>query len=302
MTMRGTLLTMNPAGPSEILRRRIEHGPLLAVPGAANALTARVIEDTGFEAVYVTGAGVANTFLGKPDIGLVTLTELASHVSAIRDAVRVPLIVDADTGFGNAVGVTRTVEVLERAGASGVQLEDQVFPKKCGHFEGKQVVPAEEMVRKIDAATDSRRDENLVIIARTDALATEGFDAAIERARQYARAGADVTFVEAPRTVDELLSIPGKVPVPQVVNLVEGGRTPLLPLTRLGDFRLALFANIALQAAVKGMQDTLGTLREMGSLAAAAENVAGWQERQRLVDKPRYDALDAKYASERGPR
>jgi 2-methylisocitrate lyase-like PEP mutase family enzyme len=169
----------------------------IQVPGAANALFARVIETLGFEAVYVTGAGVANMLLGVPDIGLTTLTELASTVSAIADAVSIPIIVDADTGFGNAVNVIRTVRVLETSGAAGIQLEDQVFPKKCGHFAGKEVVPATEMVQKIKAAVDARRNQNLQIIARTDARAVEGLDRALERAHAYAEAGADILFVEA---------------------------------------------------------------------------------------------------------
>lgn len=286
---------MTPAG---WLRRRVAAGPLLVCPGAANALTARVIEECGFEAVYVTGAGIANTYLGAPDIGLVTLSELAGHVAAIREAVALPLIVDADTGFGNPVGVQRTVRVLERAGADAVQIEDQVHPKRCGHFAGKAVVPADEMAAKIRAAVDARRDGDLLVIARTDARAVDGFEAAIERAARYADAGADVTFVEAPDSVEELLSVPHRLPgVPQVANLVEGGRTPTLPLDRLTDFRMALFANIALQGAIRGMQRALGALRATGSLSAAAADVAGWEERQRIVRKPAFDDLERGYAA-----
>jgi 2-methylisocitrate lyase-like PEP mutase family enzyme len=279
------------------LRRRVEDGPLLVAPGAANALTARVIEDLGFEAVYVTGAGISNTWLGAPDIGLVGLAELAAHVAAIRDAVEVPLIVDADTGFGNPVGVERTVRVLQRAGADAIQLEDQVSPKKCGHFAGKQVIPAADMAQKVRAAVDARRDDDLVVIARTDARAIEGFEGALERAGRYAEAGADVTFVEAPQTVEELHAVPARLPgIPQVVNLVEGGRTPLLPLAELADFRIALFANAALQGALRGMQKVLGVLRETGSLANALDDLAGWEERQRIVRKPEYDERERRYA------
>src|ERR1700753_1446732 len=196
------------------------------VPGAANALFARVIEDLGFEAVYVTGAGVANMHLGVPDVGLTTMTEVAETVAAIADAVRLPIIVDADTGFGNAVNMVRTVRTLERAGAAGLQIEDQVFPKKCGHFAGKHVIPADEMVQKIKAAVDARRDPSLQIIARTDARAIEGLDRALERANAYIAAGADVTFVEAPTSLDELARIAKELPVPQVANIVFGGETP----------------------------------------------------------------------------
>lgn len=280
------------------LRRRVIEGPVLVCPGAANALAARVVEDTGFEAVYVTGAGIANTHLGLPDVGLVTLTELASHVAAIRDVVRLPLVVDADTGFGNPLGVQRAVRALERAGADAIQLEDQVFPKRCGHFEGKQVVPIADMVAKVHAAVDARRDPDVLVIARTDARAVEGLDAAVERAAAYAEAGADVTFVEAPASVAELLALPGRLPgVPQVANLVEGGRTPYVPVDQLGDFRLVLFANLALQAAVAGMQRALARLRDTGSLPEAAQGVAGWAERQRLVGMPEIQQLERRYAS-----
>lgn len=283
-------------GTRAALRRRVTVGPLLVCPGAANALAARVVEEAGFQAVYVTGAGIANTWLGAPDVGLVTLTEVAAHVAAIRDAVALPLLVDADTGFGNPVGVQRAVRVLERAGADAVQIEDQVFPKRCGHFGGKQVVPAAEMEAKIQAAVDARDDRNLLIIARTDARAVEGLDAAVERAARYADAGADLVFVEAPETRDELLGLPGRLPgVPQVVNLVEGGRTPALPVAELGEFRVALFANLALQAAVRGMRRALDRLAETGSLTEAAADVAGWEERQRLVRKPEHDTLEERY-------
>jgi 2-methylisocitrate lyase-like PEP mutase family enzyme len=205
-----------------ILQRR----DAVPLPGAANALFARVIEDVGFEACYVTGAGVANMYLGAPDIGLTTLTELASHVAAIADAIELPLLVDGDTGFGNAVNMRRTVKVLERAGAAGLQIEDQTFPKKCGHFDGKDVIPLPEMVAKIKAAVDARRDQNFQIVARTDARAVEGLDRAIARAQAFVEAGADATFVEAPLSEAELGRIGSEIPAPQIANIVFGGRTP----------------------------------------------------------------------------
>jgi 2-methylisocitrate lyase-like PEP mutase family enzyme len=248
--------------------------------------------------VYVTGAGIANSFLGAPDLGLVTLTELELHVAAIRDAVDLPLIVDADTGFGNPIGVARTVRILARAGADAIQLEDQVSPKRCGHFEGKEVVSQADMVKKVEAAVDARADDRVLIIARTDAASVISFDAAIERARAYAAAGADATLVEAPRTEEEVLAIPRRVPGPAVVNLVEGGLTPLLPISELGAFRIALFANAALQGAIRGMQRVLETLRETGSLAAAADDLAPWDERQRMVRKAAFEQLEARYATD----
>jgi 2-methylisocitrate lyase-like PEP mutase family enzyme len=269
----------------------------IQVPGAANALFARVIETLGFEAVYVTGAGVANMLLGVPDIGLTTLTELASTVSGIADAVSIPIIVDADTGFGNAVNVIRTVRVLETSGAAGIQLEDQVFPKKCGHFAGKEVVPATEMVQKIKAAVDARRNQNLQIIARTDARAVEGLDRALERAHAYAEAGADILFVEAPVSLDELSTVARVVDKPQIVNIVFGGKTPdpgRDELARLG-FAFALYANAALQAALRGATEVLAALKTRGSLESVKDKLAGFEERQVAVGKDAWDALERKY-------
>jgi 2-methylisocitrate lyase-like PEP mutase family enzyme len=276
-------------------------GAALLLPGVANALAARIVADQGFTAAYVTGAGIANTFLGVPDIGLVTVTELAQHVAAIRAAFPGPLVVDADTGFGNPLNMVRTVELLERAGADALQIEDQVFPKRCGHFAGKEVIPAAEMVAKVKAAVDTRRDRDLLIIARTDAIAPEGFEAAIERAAAYHDAGADVTFVEAPTTMEQITDIPRRLPWPQLANIVLGGRTPELPNEKLKELGYAgvIYANVALQAAVKGMQAALGELRRKGHMGEAIGMVADFAERQRLVHKDDYDALERKYVTER---
>ena len=276
-------------------------GAALLLPGVANALAARIVADQGFTAAYVTGAGIANTFLGVPDIGLVTVTELAQHVAAIRAAFPGPLVVDADTGFGNPLNMVRTVELLERAGADALQIEDQVFPKRCGHFAGKEVIPAAEMVAKVKAAVDTRRDRDLLIIARTDAIAPEGFEAAIERAAAYHDAGADVTFVEAPTTMEQITDIPRRLPWPQLANIVLGGRTPELPNQKLKELGYAgvIYANVALQAAVKGMQAALGELRRKGHMGEAIGMVADFAERQRLVHKDDYDALERKYVTER---
>ena len=283
--------------PNRRLRDLIARKKAVLLPGAANALAARVIEDLGFEAVYVTGAGVTNTFLGMPDIGLLTVTELADHVAAMRDAVSLPLIVDADTGFGNAVNVGRTVRTLERAGASAIQLEDQDFPKRCGHFSGKSVIPTAEMVQKIRAAADARVDRDFVIVARTDAIAVNGFEDAMDRANAFIEAGADMTFVEAPRTPEQIAAIP-KLAVPQLLNIVAGGLTPMLPRAELETmgYALVLYANAALQAAVAGMQTVLGHLKAEGSLDGVSDKLAGFAERQRLVNKPHFDALEKKYS------
>jgi 2-methylisocitrate lyase-like PEP mutase family enzyme len=283
--------------PTSRLKEIVARRAAVQAPGTANALFARVIEDLGFEVVYVTGAGIANMHLGAPDIGLTTLTEIANAVSAIADAVTLPLVVDADTGFGNAVNMVRTVRVLERAGAAGLQIEDQVFPKKCGHFSGKGVVPLDEMVQKVKAAVDARRDQDLQIIARTDARAVEGLDRAIARAQAYIAAGADIAFVEAPTGKDELARVAREVKAPHVANIVFGGKTPdpgQAELARMG-FSLVLYANAALQAAVKAANEVLGALKRDGSLERVSDRLASFEERQRVVEKPAWDALEAKF-------
>jgi 2-methylisocitrate lyase-like PEP mutase family enzyme len=287
----------SPMSNSTRLKELLARRAAVTVPGAANALFARVIEDLGFEAVYVTGAGVANMLLGVPDVGLTTMTEVSETAAAIADAVSVPIIVDADTGFGNAVNVVRTVRALERAGAAGIQIEDQVFPKKCGHFAGKDVITQDEMVQKIKAAVDARRDSSLQIIARTDARAVEGLERAIERAQAYVAAGADATFVEAPTTLEELSRIPKALGVPQVANIVFGGKTPDPGRDKLAElgFSIVLYANAALQAALKASYDVLSVLKAEGSLQSVADRLASFEERQRAVAKDDWDAREARY-------
>jgi 2-methylisocitrate lyase-like PEP mutase family enzyme len=267
------------------------------LPGAANAMFARVIEELGFDACYLTGAGIANMHLGAPDIGLTTLTEIANVTAATSDAVDLPLLVDADTGFGNAVNMTRTVKVLERAGAAGVQIEDQVFPKKCGHFNGKEVIPLKDMVAKIKAAVDARKDGDFQIVARTDARAIEGIDAALERAHAFIEAGASATFVEAPVSFAEMERIARELPVPQIANIVFGGKTPDPGRERLAEMGFAgvLYANAALQAALRSSFEVLGSLKQHGSLDRVADQLASFDERQSAVAKPRWDALEARY-------
>jgi 2-methylisocitrate lyase-like PEP mutase family enzyme len=279
------------------LRVALNERRAVLVPGAANALTARIIEDLGFEAVYVTGAGIANTNFGVPDVGLVTMTEVVDVVVAIADACSAPLIVDADTGFGNPLNVIRAVRSLERAGANALQLEDQIFPKRCGHFSGKGVVSADDMVMKIKAAVDTRRSADLLIIARTDARAIEGLAGAIDRAQRYAEAGADATFVEAPTSTDELRTIAASLAAPQIANMVVGGQTPLLSAAALREmgFAVVLYANTALQAAIQAMRDVLGALHEDGTLARVQDRLASFESRQQTVNKAAWDQLDDKY-------
>ena len=279
------------------LRTLIAQRRGVIVPGAFNALSAKVIEDLGFEAIYVTGAGVTNMWFGMPDQGFMGLAEIADHTARIRDAVNVPLLVDADTGFGNALNVIHTVRTLERAGADCIQLEDQVAPKRCGHFSGKEVISTEEAVNKIKAAVDARRDADLMIMARTDAAATLGFEAAVERAQKFAEAGADILFVEAVTQAEEVRALPQRLPQPQLMNMVIGGRTPIFNAQQLGElgYGIVLYANAALQGAVMGMQKALTVLRDEKEVQEASGLVTPFAERQRLVGKPEWDALEKRY-------
>jgi 2-methylisocitrate lyase-like PEP mutase family enzyme len=283
--------------PTTRLKALLARKRAVIVPGTPNALFARVIEDVGFEAVYVTGAGIANMSLGVPDIGLVTLSELVEHVAAICDVVAVPVLADADTGFGNPINMRRTVRMLERAGAAGIQIEDQIFPKKCGHFTGKEVVRTAEMVEKIKAAVDNRHDNDFQIIARTDARAVQGFAAALERAQAFIEAGADATFVEAPISVDELAKIAQTLSKPQFANIVFGGVTPAVAQQELANmgFGAVLYANAALQAALKSVREVLSSLHGHGSLDEVRDRLASFEERQRAVAKDRYDSMEARY-------
>ncbi len=279
------------------LRALVNERRGVLVPGAFNALSAKVIEDLGFEAIYVTGAGVTNMWFGLPDQGFMGLSEIADHTARIRDAVELPLIVDADTGFGNALNVRHTVRVLERAGADCIQLEDQVAPKRCGHFTGKEVISTEEAVSKIKAAVDARRDPDFLIMARTDACATQGFEAAIERAQRFAEAGADILFVEAVTKMEEIRALPQRLATPQLMNMVIGGKTPITDageLQQMG-YGVVLYANAALQGAVAGMQKALGTLKAQRRIDEDPNLVIPFAERQRLVNKPEWDALEKKY-------
>ena len=279
------------------LKQLVEARNGLIVPGAFNALSAKVIADLGFKAIYITGAGVTNMWFGMPDQGFMGLAEIADHTARIRDAVDVPLLVDADTGFGNALNVYHTVRTLERAGADCIQLEDQVAPKRCGHFSGKEVISTEEAVSKIKAAVDARRDPDLLIMARTDAAATHGFEAAVERAQKFAEAGADILFVEAVTQADEVRALPQRLSKPQLMNMVIGGKTPIFNAEQLGElgFGIVLYANAALQGAVAGMQKALTELRDEKEVQESGGLVTPFAERQRLVGKPAWDALEKRY-------
>lgn len=281
----------------QVLRKMLQSDRGVILPGAPNALAARVVADLGFSAVYLTGAGLTNTLLGLPDLGFLDLSQVTEHTMAIRGVVDLPLVVDADTGFGNALNVSHTVRALERAGASAVQLEDQRAPKRCGHFDGKELIVADEMVSKIKAAVDSRR-EDVVVIARTDACAVEGFEAAIERAGRYIDAGADMTFVEAPNSLEELKEIPKRLRAPQLLNIVLGGKTPNVDRKSCEDmgYSFVLYANAALQGMLLGMRTALRTLREKGVLDERDSCIASFAERQRLVGREKFDETERSYA------
>jgi 2-methylisocitrate lyase-like PEP mutase family enzyme len=274
------------------------------MPGASDALTARLIEQTGYEVCYVTGSGLANAQFGVADVGLISLAEVVQQAARIVAATRLPVVVDADTGYGNPLNVMRTVAELERVGVAAIQLEDQVTPKRCGHFSGKEVIPTEEMVQKLHAAREARSDPALVLIGRTDAAAVLGFDEAIARGRAYAAAGADVLFVEAPRTVEELRRIPRELPdVPHIVNVVVGGVTPVLPrgeLEALG-FRLILYAGLALQASALAVRTALRHLAEHGDTRAIADHILGFAERQQAVSLPELEALERRFGARSQP-
>ncbi len=277
------------------LRSLLKAGGPGIVPGATDCFTAKLIEQAGFPVVYVTGGGTANTYLGGPDIGLVTQNELAGQVERIADAVTVPVIADCDTGFGGVANVKRTVRMYERAGAAGLHIEDQVFPKRCGHFEGKVVVPLEDMLFRLQAALDARNDPDFLIIARTDARAPEGFDAALDRAHAYLELGADAIFVEQPRSVDELRRV-GEAfrGTPLVANMVERSKTPLLPERELREmgFNIILYANAALYLGSYAIRQGLAVLRKEGTTESLLPRMTTFQERQEIVGLDKADAAE----------
>jgi 2-methylisocitrate lyase-like PEP mutase family enzyme len=266
------------------------------LPGAFNALSAKVVEQLGFEAVYLTGAGLRNMSFAVPDLGLIGLTDVAAELGRIRDATSLPLVVDADTGFGNAVNAWHMMKVLERAGADAIQIEDQTFPKRCGHFSGKDVVSTSEMLDRIRAALDARIGDTLVV-ARTDAAATLGFDAAIERANAMADAGADILFVEALPTRDQLLCAPSLLSRPSICNMVVGGRTPLIEQSEGAacGYGAMLYANVALQGALLGMKGALSRLKRDGRIDEGSGVVATFAERQDAVGKSHFDDLERRF-------
>ena len=282
---------------NKVMRRELVAGAGHLMPGAGNALAARIIEAAGHKMMLISGAAVANTFLGVPDLGLTSVTELAAHVAAAREVVGIPILADGDTGFGNAINARRTVQLLERAGANAIMLEDQTYPKRCGHFDGKDVIPKAEMVNKLKAAVDARVDPDLMILARTDARAIEGFEAACDRARAYQEAGADFLFIEAPLTREELLAIPREVPGIHLCNMVIGGKTPLLPREELAQagYAVVCYANAALQASMLAMQEVMQHMAAHGSIKGIESRLMMFAERQKVLDADRFKDLEQRY-------
>ncbi|MCU1500991.1 MAG: carboxyvinyl-carboxyphosphonate phosphorylmutase [Ilumatobacteraceae bacterium] len=286
-----------PSAPARLRALLAAGSPVLA-PGAFDALSARLVEQAGFESVYMTGFGTTASLLGRPDVGLLGGAEMAGNVRRLVQAIEVPLIADADTGYGNAINVVRTVQDYEQAGVAGLHIEDQILPKRCGHMDGKQVVPLEEMVGKVEAAAAARRDPDLVLIARTDARAMEGLDAAITRARAYRAAGADLLFVEALQSVEEIEIVARELADEQLVfNWAEGGKTPPLPHERLAElgFALVLMPITTLLAATRAMQQALAELRVAGTPLPVLDRLPAFDEFLDLIGLPEVRTMEMRF-------
>ena len=276
----------------------VTSGDVVVAPGVYDGLSARLAARAGFSAIYATGGGIARS-MGYPDLGLLSPSEIVERLANIVEQAGVPVIADADTGYGNALNVRRAVREFERAGVAAFHLEDQTFPKRCGHYDDKAVVPTSEMVQKLRAAREALADPDLLLIARTDALAVEGFDAAIERAHAYEAAGADVIFVEAPTTEAEIEAIARRVTAPQLINMFQGGKTPLVPLAKLREwgYRIVIIPSDLQRAAIRAMEDTLGAIARDGNSAAVADRMASFKEREGAVDTSAWLELDRRYST-----
>ncbi|WP_352419335.1 isocitrate lyase/PEP mutase family protein [Proteiniborus sp.] len=285
---------------SSMLRQLLNDKEILVAPGAHDALTARVIEKSGFKAVYMTGYGQAASVLGKPDIGLLSMTEMLDRARKFASAVNIPVIADGDTGFGNAITVMRTVEEYEAAGVAAIQLEDQVAPKRCGHMLGRKVVSLEEMVGKIKAAVAARKDPDFVIIARTDARTILGIDEAIKRAKAYEEAGADVIFVESVESVEEMKRVNSEIKVPTLANMVEGGRTPLLTNKELEEvgYNLVIYPTASTYVTAKAMFGLMEELKVNGTTAKSFDKMITFADFNDLVGLGEYAKLEDGYVRE----
>jgi carboxyvinyl-carboxyphosphonate phosphorylmutase len=285
-------------------KERLRQGPIIIAPGCYDAFSAKLVEFAGFETGYMTGAGVSAGLVGMPDVGLLTMTEMVEQARRISDATGLPIISDADTGYGGPLNVRRTVEQFERAGVCAIHLEDQEIPKKCGHLEGKRVISAGRMVDRLKASLDARTDENFLIIARTDARATHGLDEALDRGRRYAETGADVIFIEAPESVEEVQEIGRRLKdVPLLMNRGGGGKTPALSaaeLERMG-FQIVIFPGDLQKAAGKAMIEILSILKETGNTDSARAMMMSFEERFEILGLSRFRELESLYSRDEGP-
>ena len=279
------------------LRQLLASGRTVVAPGVFDGLSARLTEQAGFAAVYASGGAIARS-AGIPDLGLLSLSEIVGRLEMIADAITVPLIADADTGYGNALNVQRAVRAFERTGVAALHLEDQTFPKKCGHYEDKGLVPVGEMAQKLKAARDALSDQDFIVIARTDAIAVEGFAAALDRAGAYGEAGADVIFVEAPTSEEEIAAVARRFPGRKLINMFQGGKTPLLPVARLESlgYNIVIIPSDLQRAAIKAMQRALECIARDGSTAAMTADMASFKEREAVIDTAGYIARDQRYA------
>jgi len=290
--------------PRQILRQLLKRNKLLVAPGCFDGLSARLVEEAGFEAAYLSGGAVARS-MGIPDIGLVTMSEAIERAAQVVSAIKIPVIADADTGYGNAVNLVRTVREFERAGVAAIHIEDQITPKRCGHLEGKEVIALAEMEKKLEAALATRSDPDFCIIARTDARGVNGFDDAIRRGKAFAKLGVDVVFVEAPQSERELEEIPRQLPdVPLLVNVFKGGKTPMLPVERLQQmgYRIAIYPSETQRAGIHAMRMALGLLKREGTTESMDAALTTFKERDQVVGLDDWQKIERQYLAAEGKK
>ncbi|MDX1747749.1 MAG: isocitrate lyase/phosphoenolpyruvate mutase family protein, partial [Halobacteriales archaeon] len=277
----------------------IQRDEILVAPGAYDAVTGKLTARAGAEVVYLSGSSIATSTHGYPDVGLTTLTEMTTRARQVVNAVDIPVFSDADTGYGNPINVKRTVEEFEAAGVAGIHIEDQVFPKRCGHFDGSEVIPVPDMEQKIRSAVDSRSDDAFQIIARTDARSTEGFEAAVDRSNRYVDAGADVIFFEAPRNREEVEAAPDRIDAPVLANMTEGGRTPMFSAAELEAFGydIVLFPATAFKVMLKSLEEVYSTIVAEGSQEAIMDRVISWEGRNSVTGLDEIERLERRYSS-----
>jgi len=283
--------------PRQTLKQLLKCDKLLVAPGCFDGLSARLVQEAGFEAAYLSGGAVARS-MGIPDIGLVTMSESIERAAQVISAIKIPIIADADTGYGNAVNLVRTVREFERAGVAAIHIEDQITPKRCGHLDGKEVISLGEMTQKLQAALAARSDPDFCIIARTDARGVNGFDDAIERGQAFAKLGVDAIFVEAPQSEEELEEIPRRIPnIPLLVNVFKGGKTPMLPVERLEKmgYRIAIYPSETQRAAIHAMRNALSTLKREGTTESIDAALTTFKERDQVVDLDGWQKIEKKF-------